>query len=382
MRAVIMALTLPLAACGGAGGGVASIGSTVSEGGTGNPTPSPTPTPGASLPSPAPTPTPTPTAQTNLFDVTTATTFDAVGALHSLSLDADGSSLYQGNASTAAEPSGTISYDPRDGVFVMKLADTKAGISRDITFQDPRHRTTGDAPRVDRQVPLLPGFNYLRVLDGNAALTFFYQRPNSSGSFVSLAGFERNENLDAGASLSEQGVLVFGARTLNAQTPTRGAARFDGQFLATMIAQRNGSEPVQQWLNGTSAVDVDFAARTLSLNLSGTVGPVFFQNEAIADSLLSIPSGSIFTAAGTAAWTATSNAFAGRFASASFTIGGNTTAIDFAPVSAGTTSAGASSIDGAFFGPDARDVGGNFRIVGGIPNQRVDILGGFVGTKK
>ena len=302
--------------------------------------------------------------------------------MHSLALNANGSSLYQGNASTVASPSGTISYDPRDGVFVMTIADSKANISRDITFQDPGHRTLADANNVERQVPLLPGFNYLHVLDGAVPLTFFYQRPNTSGSFVSLAGFERSQVNGDGSSLSEQGVLVFGARSTAVQTPTKGAAHFDGQFLATMIAQQGDSARVQQWLNGTSAVDVDFAKRSLSLNLSGTVGPAFVQNQPVSDAALSVPSGSTFTAAGSAAWTSASTAFAGKFATAGFSNGGASIPIDFTSVSAGTSTAGASSIDGTFYGPDAKNVGGNFRIVGGIPNQRVDILGGFVGVKK
>ena len=40
-----------------------------------------------------------------------------------------------------------------------------------------------------------------------------------------------------------------------------------------------------------------------------------------------------------------------------------------------------SSLDGTFYGPNANEVGGGFRIVGGNPDERVDILGAFVGTK-
>ncbi len=370
MRAVIIALSLPLAACGGAGGNVSSIGSSAPAGAVISLTPTPTPTQ-----------TPNST-QTNLFDVSTATKFDAVGAVHSLAVNADGSSLYQGNASTVEAPSGTISYDPRDGVFVMTIADNKANVSRNITFQDPGHRTTADANNVERQVPLLAGFNYLNVLDGTVPLTFFYKRPNSSGSFVSLAGFERSQASEDGSSLAEQGVLVFGTRSTTTQTPTKGAAHFDGQFLATTIAQQGNSARVQQWLEGISAVEVDFAKRTLSLSLSGKVGPAFVQNKPVADSALSVPSGSTFTAAGSAGWTSASTVFSGKFASAAFSSNGTSTPIDFTSVSAGTATAGASSIDGTFYGPDAKNVGGNFRIVGGIPNQRVDILGGFIGAKK
>lgn len=369
MRAVIIALSLPLAACGGAGGNINSAGSSASAGGV--------------IMTPTPTATPTPSStQSNLFDVSTATKFDAIGAVHSLAVRADGSSLYQGNASTVDAPSGTISYDPRDGIFVMTIADSKANISRNITFQDPGHRTTADVNSVERQVPLLPGFNYLHVLDGTVPLTFFYQRPNGTGSFVSLAGFERSQTSEDGSALAEQGVLVFGSRSTTTQTPTKGAAHFDGQFLATMIAQQGNSARVQQWLDGISSLDVDFAKRTLSLSLSGKVGPAFVQNQPVADSVLSVPSGSIFTAVGSAAWTSASTAFTGKFASAAFSSNSTSTPIDFTSVSAGTATAGASSIDGTFYGPDAKNVGGNFRIVGGIPNQRVDILGGFVGVKK
>ena len=316
-----------------------------------------------------------------MFDVTAATSFKALGAMHSFSVDDKGATLYRGNASTVDAPSGTISYDPRDGIFVMKLADAKAGISRDLTFQDPGHRTTADSPYVERQVPLLAGFNYLTVLDGETLLTFFYQRPNNAGAFVSLAGFERNESKDTD-SLSEQGVMVFGAQSSVLQTPTKGTARFEGQFLATIMGQKDGSLPVQQWLDGTSAVDVDFGKRSVGLSLTGKVGPAYVQNSPVSDQALAIASGSTFTASGTASWASGTNAFAGKFASAGFSNGGVATPVDFTSISAGTTSAGASSIDGTFYGPEAKNIGGNFRIIGGVPNQRVDILGGFVGGRK
>jgi hypothetical protein len=384
MRSMIVVLALPLAACGGAGVGLSSVGSTAvgSATPTGTPTPTPTPTPASTTSTTTTTP-PTPT-QANLFDVQTATTFDATTALHSLAVDKNGATLYQGNASTAAAPGGTISYDPRDGIFVMTLTDGKAGVSRTIRFQDPLHRVTTDSAYVEKQVPVLAGFNYLDVLDGTTPLTFFYQRPNTAGSFVSLAGFERNQVNDDKSTESEQGVLVFGTRTAVDQTPLSGAAHYDGQFLATMIEQQGGSTPVQQWMNGTSAVDVDFGKRSVALNLTGTVGPAFVKNTAVPDPTLAVPTGSTFTAVGSASWTAASTAFSGKFSSAGFSKGATSTPVDFTSVAAanGTPVAGASSIDGAFYGPDTKNIGGNFRIVGGIPNQRVDILGGFVGTKK
>ena len=40
-----------------------------------------------------------------------------------------------------------------------------------------------------------------------------------------------------------------------------------------------------------------------------------------------------------------------------------------------------SSLDGAFYGPKADEVGASFRIVGGVPDQRVDVIGSFTGAK-
>ena len=40
-----------------------------------------------------------------------------------------------------------------------------------------------------------------------------------------------------------------------------------------------------------------------------------------------------------------------------------------------------SSIDGSFFGPAAEEAGGGFRIVGGTPDERIDILGAFTGKR-
>jgi hypothetical protein len=63
--------------------------------------------------------------------------------------------------------------------------------------------------------------------------------------------------------------------------------------------------------------------------------------------------------------------FLGQINSASLTFGGITNNLIIA----------GSSIDGAFYGPTAQEVGGGFRIVGGTPDQRIDILGVFTGAR-
>lgn len=373
MRFSLAMLSLPLlalAACGG-GGSANSLGSVAPPtGGTGSGT-------GGTV---TPTPTPTPTS---FLDVSAATQYSAVGALQSLVIsDNNGqiSSLYQGNASTVATPSGSITYSPRDGIFTMTLADTSAGVSRNVRFQDPGHRTDfSGLSNPPLEVPNYTGFNYLEAADGATTTTFFYQRPGGTTSYVSLGGFVHSEKSDTTAAYStEHGVFAFGSRTSGLQVPVKGTGHFDGDFIATMVSNQN----VFQWMKGTSSVDVDFAKSSLALSFNGTVGAAYFQNTSVPDSALYTPSGSTFAATGTATFDSSRAGFSGAMSSASFTTGGTTTAVDFGKVSTGSSTAGASSIDGSFYGPNAVELGGNFRIVGGVPNQRVDILGAFTGAKK
>jgi hypothetical protein len=319
-----------------------------------------------------------------LFDVESTTKFDAVGAMQSLEVSDKKSVYYSANASSVTVPSGTITYSPRDGIFTVELKDRAADVSRSVTFQDPAHRADADSARSgEYQVPLLPGFNYLQALDDGAQFTFFYQRPGSSGSFVSLAGFERSKvDEEKGLFNAEQGVFVFGTKTVNLQVPTKGGGRYDGQFLATMVASGISSDPALQWINGTSSVDVDFGTRSIALSLNGIVGPAYIKDTLVDSSALSIRAGATFTANGSATWAQGSSAFAGKFSSAKFTLGSIVIPVDFTSVSAGTGVAGASSIDGTFYGPDAKNIGGNFRITGGVPNTRIDVLGAFAGSKK
>src|SRR3546814_6183809 len=93
---------------------------------------------------------------------------------------------------TCALPICTITYNPRDGVFTVSIADDLAGVSREVRFQDPAHRTDfAPAIRPVREAPDLAGFNYLAAADGDHGSTssFFYQRPGTTTKYVTLGGF-------------------------------------------------------------------------------------------------------------------------------------------------------------------------------------------------
>ncbi|URW76873.1 hypothetical protein M9980_06675 [Sphingomonas donggukensis] len=423
MRSVIAALPLlALTACGGASG-PQSIGSIAppaggTSGGTGG---------GVSGGTGSPTPTPT-SGPANLLDVSTATTFNAIGSFQSLDVTETGNYavsgpvLYQGNAATVRAPSGTVSYDPRDGIFTVAFSDSKAGMSTGtMRFQDPGHRTEiGVVAGSVWGVPILSDFNYLEVVGPSArprdaasgdlgradSVTFFYQRPGSQTKYVSLAGYVRNAFdrtsdpvvFKAGTTSNfQRGALVFGQDTVRSQIPITGTGTYTGGLLASMVVNttidsNNRMPNYFQWITGSSSITLDFSRQTMSMLLTGTVQTATYGGQDVPLNQLTIPGGATFEAKGSGTINLTgtggfTGSFGGTDASgaanyARFVNGGTTTTVNTTSVAQGTSVAGASSIDGTFFGPNAVNVGGNLRIVGGVPGQRVDILGAFTGAKQ
>jgi hypothetical protein len=133
----------------------------------------------------------------------------------------------------------------------------------------------------------------------------------------------------------------------------------------------NASSPTYfQWIEGRSKTTVDFGASTFTLDLNGTVFAPQFDN--FTSKVATLQQGATFTASGAGRIDlVNAGGFLGQFNTASFAQGGQTFNLTVA----------GSSIDGAFFGPAADEVGGGFRIVGGTPDQRVDIIGAFTGGK-
>lgn len=393
---------LALAACGGGGtdaqtaGSVAPPSAGTGTGGTGGGVGTPTPTPtgstggsGGGVTGNGSSVTP---STDHFLNVGANTTFNAVGGFHSLLINNQtGGQLYRGNTSTQRAPSGTIAYDPRNGIFTMTLSDTNAGITRDFQFQDPAHRIDFDATRrPELEVPDLDGFNYLSARDGDANGTFFYQRPGSSTNYVSLAGYVRTAIGDpaTGQNLYERGAFVFGTPTIQSQVPISGSGTYTGGFVASMVVNPTLDNAargldVLQWMFGSTNISVDFAKASVSLGFTGRVGQSYQGQALVNDAALSVPTGATFNAQGTAAIDLVrTGGFTGKFQSANFSWGANKVDLDFQSVNPNNSTAGASTIDGSFYGPNAVNLGGSFRIVGGIPDQRIDLQGAFTGARK
>jgi hypothetical protein len=346
-------------------------------------------------------------------------TYSAIGGVQRYSYSTDDrnvagqySQLYAGNASTARNSGITISYDPRDAIFELTISDTPSGASDSIRFQDPAHRTDfGGTSEPQDGTPDISGkgIRYLQVGSASGTVrydlaqsdtfpvgdasgqrnvsTFFYQKPGTSTQYVTYAGFVRNATAivqvdppGGGTSylrqdnILERAAFVFGERTGNSAVPKTGTASYTGDMIATMVYNPLFDDGVAdtyyQWILGSGTVNVDFAANSFNSTFTGTVEDP--QYDVFTSRTHVLNAGATFNAAGTGTIDlANKGGFSGQMNSASFTQGGSTTAVNIA----------GSSVDGAFYGPAANEVGGGFRIVGGTPDERIDILGAFTGKK-
>lgn len=347
-------------------------------------------------------------------------TYAAIGGVQSYRYSTDDrnikqqyNQLYAGNASTARNSGITISYDPRDAIFELTIADSLGNVNQTTRFQDPAHRTDfGGAKQPQDGTPNIPGKGVLYLENGDQSgqlvkdqtqtqtglptgeasstyneFTFFYQKPGTTTKYVTWAGYLRNQvsiaqvtNPDNSTYLRQDDVLeraafVFGERTDNASVPKTGTASYTGDMIATMVYNPlldidRFTPTYYQWISGSNTTNVDFGANTFSTTLTGTVSAPMY--DAYTSQVHAMPAGATFNAAASGSIDLVNKGgFSGQVNSASFTQNGTTSAVNV----------GGSSIDGAFYGPHAEEVGGGFRVVGITPDQRVDILGAFTGKK-
>ena len=408
---ILLATTTMLAACGGAGPQTAGSVAPPTGGGAGGGTGS---------------------GATHTFvNPTEPKTYTAVGASHSYNYTVEdagnpGASqiaqLYQGDATTVRNSGLTIAYNPRDAIFDVRFTNNLAGTTAASRFQDPLHRTDfGGLVEPNIGTPNLgsaqfgvQGVNYLesgaannvtRAIPGEFAFglidpsqagsydstTFFYQTPGTETSYVSFAGYLRNratvnnieiDNPDGSttefirqANQFERGAFAYGEITPNDQVPRTGTGSFSGTMLASMVfndqPDTSGNfDTYFQWIAGRATTNVNFGANTFSLSLDGRVGAPLFDGTSRQHSVLE---NAQFRANGAGSINLVSaGGFFGQFNEAWFVNPGGAR-LDL--VIAG------SSIDGAFYGPNGVELGGGYRIVGGTPDQRIDILGTFVGKR-
>jgi hypothetical protein len=345
--------------------------------------------------------------------------------------------LYAGNATTARDSGISITYDPRDGIYQLSVSDPKSGAGTSIRFQDPAHRTDfgglkspqWGVPNVnlpaDKNVRFLevgtgtgviyPGTNTTppggEVGSSTDSTTLFFEVPGTTTKFVGYAGYIRNKVSTSQVAVGgvahltqnfdiERGAFAYGAQTAQGSVPKTGTGTYSGSMLATMVnnptLDTTDNPTYFQWISGTSNVTVDFASSKVDLAFNGTVSaPQVDRYTVFAGQTppVAIAAGSAFAANGTAAIDLVrSGGFSGTITDATFKNGSGTVLQHLTPpatVQDSTKAPGViagSSVNGAFYGPGGTiantELGGGFRIVGGTPDQRIDIVGAFTGAPR
>ena len=336
--------------------------------------------------------------------------------------------IYAGTSTTARASSITIAYDPREAVYTLTVQDSQSGAQTNTRFQDPASRTDfGGAVEPQWGTPNLdnPNIQYLQAGDGDPrspfsksgtgivtpgdndtpadgsvgssyqATSLFVLKPGTETQYVTYAGYARNaisfgqiaspttgELNDTNTWHIERGAFAFGEVTPNEAVPKTGTGSYSGSMLASMIFNptidgQDASGLIDlpsyfQWIDGTANINVNFATSSFQLALDGTVHAPQIDRYSDPQTSL-IQEGAKFLAAGRGDINMINfGGFKGIFDSASLAnAGGSSRAVAIE----------GSAIDGTFYGPGAQEVGGGFRIVGGNPDERVDILGTFVGKK-
>ena len=369
----------------------------------------------------------TPTPTHSFVAPTDPKTYEGLGAVehyqYSTRSDSSGQSgqLYAGDANTVRDSGISISYNPRDAIFELTINRPLGDVSVSaFRFQDPAHRT--NFPQGGTPALTLSGIHYLQVGSGtgntldptspyytaraaqsgytvgdkgfsSTVSTLFYQQPGTTTSYVTYAGFVSNtisatEDQDSATSplyLKEnysfdRAAFVFGERTPNSAVPSTGSATYTGDMLATMVYNpAHGINPnfptYFQWIQGSQSTLINFGTMTFKTDLLGTVlAPTL---DAYTNGSFAMAAGSTFSASASGTIDLVNKGgFTGGFTCATFNGSCGAT-----PVTGNPLVIAGSSLDGAFFGPAAQEVGGGFRIVGGTPDQRIDILGAFTGKK-
>ncbi len=372
---------------------------------------------------PAGTPTPT----HSFVAPTEVKTYEGLGGVqhYAYATTSDASAqqgqLYAGDANTVRDSGITLTYNPRDAIFELTinrpLGDVNVAAFR---FQDPAHRTDfanvlqpqAGVPNFDaaRQIQYLEAgsssgaqltggayytgaaaqSDYVVGADGftSTVQTFFYQKPGTTTKYVTYAGFVRNsvsaaeETPSGGAArlretyTLDRAAFVFGERTGTSAVPKTGSGTYTGQMIASLVYNPtldfDPTAPTYlQWMQGTHSTSVNFATGGVTSVMNGTLlAPTL---DAYTSGVGGLAGGTAFHAEATAFLDLVNKGgFTGQFTAACFSAS--------CTVANSLLIAG-SSIDGAFFGPNGEEIGGGFRIVGGRPDQRIDIIGAYTGVK-
>lgn len=390
VKFLLISNLLGLAACSGSATSVGSI-----VGASNVPTTTGTTTTTAGGPTvttgtPAPGTTGTSSTPTSsLVSSAGSTTYQTVSAtqhfVNSLGTAGTGT-LYSADQPKGVNSDVQVTYNPRDATYTVVIASTNAAVTDNARFQDPAHRTTSQSPLI----PTISGNNYLESgsVTGTPPATtrtttdFTYaritdptgQQQTPAGvptTYVTYAGYVRDVVAnDGNGTITEtvdRSVFVYGDNTRLSALPRSGTASYAGPLYANITSDREDGV-----ITGTFTATADFGANTVNTNFQGTVASSTPINPA-PNYASTIAANDTFSATGFARI-----ATAGVTQSAASSFSGYITGANYngQPIFIGTDG---TSLEGSFYGPTAKEIGGAFRIIDKTPNRRFDIQGVFVG---
>lgn len=366
----LAAACLALAGCGGGGpgGSTGDCGDVLGNGGC-RPPPPPPPQPEVVL------------------KPSSTTTYAALGGSQQITEELRNSGRLENFTSEltdAASAKLSVTYNPASDAFTVKIATGGAGVN--VVYDDPLYRTAfGNQREPQAGTPQLANFQYLQrgpePGQPGEVQTFFYQTPETTTRFVTLAGFVRNSGPQPpvtsegrpapGLYVRSHAVEVFGSLTPAGAAPASGQATYRGDMLATAIFNDDldfdpNLRSRLEWIAGQATVAVNFSSNTLTTEFSGRfISPT--EAFPALGAYNSPNAGQSFLATGRGELAADHRTFTGTLTSAS--------------VNSLNLAIGASAMNGAMFGPTGQELGGAFRLVGAGPDQRVEIIGAFTGAK-
>ncbi len=182
----------------------------------------------------------------------------------------------------------------------------------------------------------------------------------------------------------DRSAFVFGMNSLAKDIPKTGTATYEGSLFANYIytAPFSGPATDQTKLDtiwGKAISTVTFATDAIGINLSGKLETSGENFSAIGSAIIQRPD------LPNASLNATAEQPISRFVGSFSAVTIGTRALTPNINASLPNTFQASTVEGGFFGPTTTgapvELGAAFRIVGGVPDERLDILGAFIGAR-
>lgn len=273
---------------------------------------------------PPPPPPPPPPSNSSLANLQYDETFDAASAVMSHDINLAGAGENQVFASGNVSSTTTVAYDASTDSFTLSISQS------DVNYSQTFRPVDIDNSDVDFTTYIRSG-DLAILLNPNAPLLALEYV--TLGAWVSESGSSQRD-----LSL---GYLAGGIQTPDGDMPVTGTANYTGEITGTGVAKPTG---LLYYLSGDADIEADFSTGDVTTTIT-VLRNLYADNTGLAPYLFE------------------SN---GSISGATNLFGGTISSLDGSNLSG--------RVDGAFFGPNADEVGGTFS----ASNSNDDMVGAFV----